>query len=157
HAEAKRLDPNITTSFLQTLLMNRDIDRLMAVESPENPAGADDIIRVIGLGLSGRHDEARQTLTQLSQQSRIQTFHAWISHLKAWLDRRIEDMLSSLSSFQSLTIFDDPEAIFQEGWFFCDAGDHPHGLEFLQRAVARGYFAATTLARSPHFDPIRSL
>ena len=29
HAEARRLDPTIATSFLQTLLMKRDIDRLV--------------------------------------------------------------------------------------------------------------------------------
>jgi hypothetical protein len=81
----------------------------------------------------------------------------WTLHLGAWLDRRIEDMLSTISSITPLKIFDDPEAIFQEGWFFCDAGDHQRGLEYLQRAVARGYFAAPALVRSPQFDPLRDV
>ena len=127
HAEARRLDPNITTSFQQTLLMNRDIDRLTAAEPSERVVGADDGIRVIGLGLSGRRDEARQALARMDEQSRIQTFHVWVSHLGAWLDRRIEDMVSTVSSFGSLKIFDDPEAIFQEGWLFCDAGEPLRG------------------------------
>ena len=59
HAEARRLDPNVPTSFEQTLLMTGDIDRLLAVEPPRVVAGADDGIRVIGLGLAGRRDEAR--------------------------------------------------------------------------------------------------
>jgi len=54
-----------------------------------------------------------------------------------------------------LKIFDDPEAIFQEGLLFCDAGDLERGLEYLQRAVGRGYFAAATLTQWPQFDPLR--
>ena len=57
----------------------------------------------------------------------------------------------------SLKIFDDPEAIFQEGWLFCDVGEHQRGLEYLQRAVARGYFAAPTLTRWPQFDALRDV
>ena len=52
-------------------------------------------------------------------------------------------------------IFDDPEAIFQEGWFFCHVGEHQRGLDYLQRAVARGYFPAVTLTNWPQFDAVR--
>jgi len=55
-----------------------------------------------------------------------------------------------------LKIFDDPEAIFQEGWMLCDVGEHLRGLDYLQRAVARGYFVAPTLAGWPQFDALRS-
>jgi hypothetical protein len=120
-------------------------------------AGGDDGIRVIGLGLSGRRDEARQALAAMRQLSRIQTFQVWTSHLGAWLDRRTEDMISTLSSMTPLEIFNDPEAIFQEGWMFCDAGDHLRGLEYLQRGVARGYFASPTLTLWPQFDALRDL
>ena len=156
HAEARRLDPTIATSFLQTLLMNRDIDRLVAVEPSERVhGGGDDGIRVIGLGFSGRRDEARQALAQLGQGAAIQTFQAWTSHLAAWLDRRVEDMISTLSLFAPLKIFDDPEAIFQEGWLFCDVGEHLRGRDYLQRAVARGYFPSVTLTEWPQFDALR--
>jgi TolB-like protein len=156
HAEARRLDPNITTGVQQTFLMNGDIGQLVAVESPRRVAGGDEGIRVIGLGLYGRRDEARQALASMRQQPNIKAFQPWTSHLSAWLDRRTDDMISTLSAFDSLKIFDDPEAIFQEGWMFCDVGDHVRGLEYLQRAVARGYFAASTLTR-PQFDALRDV
>ena len=156
HAEARRLDPTIATSVLQTLLMNRDIDRLVAVEPSERVrGGGDDGIRVIGLGFSGRRDEARQALAPLRQGPPSQTFQAWTSHLDAWLDRRVEDMVSTLSLFAPLKIFDDPEAIFQEGWLFCDVGEHLRGRDYLQRAVARGYFPSVTLTEWPQFDALR--
>jgi serine/threonine-protein kinase len=156
HAEARRLDPTIATSFLQTLLMKRDVDQLVAVDSTERVrGGGDDGIRVIGLGLAGRRDEARQMLAQLAQAPPSQTFRSWTLHLAAWLDGRVEDMLSTLSVFAQLKIFDDPEAIFQEGWMFCDVGEHRRGLDYLQRAVARGYFPWVTLTAWPQFDAVR--
>ena len=39
---------------------------------------------------------------------------------------------------------------------FCDVGEHQRGLEYLQRAVARGYFPATTLTEWPQFHALRS-
>jgi eukaryotic-like serine/threonine-protein kinase len=156
HAEARRLDPTIPTSFLQTLLLNGDIDRLAADEtSGRVPGGADEGIRVIGLAFSGRLSEARRALDEMRRLTSNQTFDVWMSHLDAWLERRVEDMISTLSSFGSLKIFDDPEAIFQEGWMFCDVGEYARGRDYLQRAVARGYFAAPTLSRWPQFDPLR--
>ncbi|HJZ73115.1 MAG TPA: protein kinase [Vicinamibacterales bacterium] len=157
HAEARRLDPNVVTSVEQTLLMTRDIDRLLAHDPGERVPSGNNAIPVIGLGLAGRRGEARQRLAAIREESRLQTFQTWMSHLDAWLDRRVEDMTASLSSMTPLKIFDDPEAIFQEGWLFCDAGEHARGLEYLRQAVARGYFVAPTLAVWPQFDALRDL
>ena len=38
----------------------------------------------------------------------------------------------------------------------CEVGALEAGLGHLKHAVAKGYFAAPTLARSRHFDPLRS-
>jgi hypothetical protein len=57
----------------------------------------------------------------------------------------------------ALKIQDDPEAIFLEGWLLCDLDEHERGLRHLQRAVAKGYFRAPTLAGSRQFDALRSL
>ena len=157
HAEARRLDPNIVTSFQQTMMMKGDIDRLVSLDPRDRIPTGDHGIRVIGLGLAGRRDEARQALADMSQQSGIQTFQVWMSHLGAWLDRRIEDMMSTLATMTPLKIFDDPEAIFQEGWLLCDAGEPVRGLEYLQRAVARGYFVVPTLTGWPQFDALRDV
>ena len=67
HAEARRLDPNVPTSVEQTLLMTGDIDRLLAIERRPSAGGERLVIRVIGLGLAGRRDEARRALAELRQ------------------------------------------------------------------------------------------
>jgi hypothetical protein len=51
--------------------MSGDIERLLAVEPPRVIAGAADGIRVIGLGLSGRRDEARRKLLDMRHASRV--------------------------------------------------------------------------------------
>jgi TolB-like protein len=156
HVEARRLDPNVPTSLEQTLLMVGDIERLLAVAPTRMVAGADDGIRVIGLGLAGRRDEARRKLVEMRKSSRIPTFQTWMEYLMAWLDRRPADMTLGASVLNMLKIQDDPEAIFQEGWLLCDVGEHGAGLERLRRAVAKGYFVASTLSGRPQFDALRS-
>jgi serine/threonine protein kinase/tetratricopeptide (TPR) repeat protein len=156
HAEARRLDPNVPTSLDQTLLMTGDLDRLLSNEGPRMIAGADDGIRVIGLGLAGRRDEARAQLEAMRRQARIPAFESWIDYLTAWLDYRRENMKTRRSQFEGLRIQEDPEAIFQEGWLLCDVGDHEAGLRFLQRAIAKRYYAVMTLSVRPQFDALRS-
>jgi TolB-like protein len=156
HDEARRLDPNVPTSFEQTVLMTGDVDRLLAIEPPLIVAGADDGIRVIGLGLAERREEAHSALLDMRRASHIPAFRAWTEYLTAWLDRRPADMAVAISALSQLKIQEDPEAIFQEGWLLCDAGDLEGGLDHLRRAVAKGYFVAPTLSKSPHFDALRA-
>jgi eukaryotic-like serine/threonine-protein kinase len=157
HREARRLDPNVPTSVEQTTMMTGDLERLMAIEPSLVVAGADDGIRVIGLGLAGRRDEARRALEAMRRTTRIATFNSWAEYLMAWIDKRPEDMWSNnMSALGGLKIRDDPEAMFQEGWLLCDVGEHQRGLGFLRGAVEKGYFVAPTLTGSRHFDPLRS-
>ena len=56
-----------------------------------------------------------------------QTFHTWTTYLRAWLDRRVPDMLAAQSSLSELKIMNDPEALFQIGILFCDVGEFDPG------------------------------
>ncbi len=151
HAEARRLDPNVPTSLEQTLLMTGDIDRLLAVEPPPIVAGADDGIRVIGLGLAGRRDEARAAAARACARRRALPAFQVVDRLPDGVARspagghaRPACPLSS-----ALKIQDDPEAIFQEGWLLCDVGEHEQGLAYLRRAVAKGYFVGADARAQP--------
>jgi non-specific serine/threonine protein kinase len=155
HDEARRLDPNVFTSLEQTLLMTCDIDRLLAVRPRAFDAGADEGIRIMGLGMAGRLDEAREALHKMRLGTRIAAFQAWTEYLLAWLERRPNDMRGTISELVSLKIQMDPEAIFLEGWMLCDVGEHAAGLDHLRRAVARGYYAVPTLTAATQFDPLR--
>jgi TolB-like protein len=154
HQEARRLDPNVPTSVEQTIMMTGDIDRLLAVE--RRSAGSDAVIRVVGLGLARRFDEARRALVELRQVSQIPALQSYADSLSAWLDRRAADMFAGVSALGTLKIMEDPEAIFQGGWLLCDVGEHERGLSELRRAVAKGYTVVPTLSGSRAFDGVRN-
>jgi hypothetical protein len=87
--------------------------------------------------------------------SHLSAFKSWTEHLTAWLDRRPAEMQVGIAALGALKIWDDPEAIFQEGWLLCDVGEHELGLAHLRRAVGKGYFVAETLSSSPAFATLR--
>jgi non-specific serine/threonine protein kinase len=155
HYEARRLDPNVPTSFAQTLLMMGDIERLLSSEPVAAATGGDAVIRVTGLGLAGRRDEALRLLMDLRKAPQIPAFLWWGEYLEAWLTRRPEAMRVGISGLSTLKLQNDPEAIFEEGWLLCDVGEHQQGLVHLERAVDKGYFASPTLSGSRHFDALR--
>ncbi len=148
HAEARRLDPNVPTSVEQTLLMTGDVERLMTLEPPALVAGADEGIRVIALGLAGRRDEARRALLRM-RRAHIPAFQSWTEFLMAWLERRTADMLTWMSSLDGLKVRDDPEAIFQEGRFLCDVGEHRQGLDHLQAGSGEGLLRVADTSTQP--------
>ena len=154
HEEARRLDPNVPTSYEQTLLITGDIERLLTVTQRLEGTG-DEGIRVIALGLAGRRDEARRALQRMGDGRNIPAFQSWRDYLLAWLDKRAAEMFDNTSLLKGLKIMEDPEAIFQEGWLLCDVGEHERGLPHLQRAVAKGYFVVPTLQGRPQFDALR--
>jgi non-specific serine/threonine protein kinase len=156
HAEARRLDPNVSTSLEGTLLLLGDIDRLVDREQSSGASDADEGVFVMGLGLAGRREEARAKLQKMALAATLPTFQSWSNYLNAWLERRGSDMVGYLSALGGgLKIQDDPEAIFIEGWLLCDAGETTAGIGYLERAVARGYYPAPTLAKARHFDRLR--
>jgi serine/threonine protein kinase/tetratricopeptide (TPR) repeat protein len=157
HGEAKRLDPNVPTSFEQTILMTGDLDRLLAAERQTGAGGGDGVIRAIGLGLAGRREEARDALLALRAASPIEAFRIWTNTLLAWTEGRLDRMLADVEPLRGLKIMDDPEAMFQEGWLLCDLGENRRGLEQIRRAVDRGYCVSTTMVNSRSFDSARDL
>jgi len=156
HEEARRLDPNVPSSLEQTILMTGDVERLLALEGPVSSAGSDSVIRVIGLGLAGRRDEARRALAHHRETAQLPVFHSYAENLMDWLDRRPAEMLAGVSALGGLKIMEDPEALFQIGWLLCDVGELERGLDHLRRAVVKGYAVAPTLSASRSFDALRS-
>jgi eukaryotic-like serine/threonine-protein kinase len=154
-AEARRLDPNIDTGVQNTFLLNLELDRMALLQADDMDATGDDSIVIIAHGMSGRRDEAKRALASTSGALRIASLQSWWDHIRAWLDGRVADMLTSLVAFSALKIQEDPEAIFLQAWMLCDVGEHARGLDELERAITRGYFVAPTLARATQFDALR--
>jgi non-specific serine/threonine protein kinase len=156
HAEARRLDPNIATSISHTLVLAGDVERLAAINpSPTPDATSDPGTLLVGYGMAGRMDDARRVLKMMAEHRHIESYKRWVGLLRAWLDRDTPEFFSQITQYHELGILDDPEGIFQAGWWLADMGEHDRALSYLERALAKGYFAATTLTRARQFDGLR--
>ena len=86
----------------------------------------------------------------------IPAFELWTNHLLTWLDRSGAGMLVGMSGLGGLEHSDGSGSDLsgRMAALRCRASTN-EGLEYLRRAVAKGYFAAPTLAHSRHFDALR--
>ena len=155
HLEAKRLDPKCVTSIHGTLMMNGQMESAMATGQFEELEPGEEVSRVIALGSLGRNEEALAQLSAIKMDNQIAVFHVYADFIKAWLEKRPADMVKIRARMAGLKVLEDPEAMFQEGFMLCDAGDPKTGLELIARGNAKGYVAPDRLARSSVFDPVR--
>lgn len=155
HEEARRLDPHVATSLEETLLLKGDVDRLLSVRRARGVESGEDLTHVVALGISGRMDEARRTVQRMRSGIGLSALRTWADFMEAWLDRRPEEMLRHRLSIGTLKVMEDPEAMFQEGFLFCDVGNHDRGLDLVGRAVSKGYFVAETLSTSRAFERVQ--
>ena len=155
HAEGRRLDPNLATSVGQTMLLSGDIERLVATMNPAPTGDGNPGTLVIGLGMAGRRSEALHVLAGMKSQPQISSYKRWIGMLSAWLEGTPADVIAHIARYGELAILEDPEGIFQAGWWLCDVGEHQRGLPYLERALAKRYYPAPTLIRSAQFDALR--
>ena len=156
HEEARRLDPHIASSLEQTLLMSGQYERLQALERDTGMKGGADAARIFALIATGRRDDALQLLTAAFAATEVPAFRGWAVYFQAWLQRDAEAMQAARDSMRHLKVMEDPEAVFYGAWAFCEAGHPERGLDYLRRAVSKGYFVAGTLRRNPVFDEVRS-
>jgi len=154
HLEARRLDPKIVTSLPGTLMMNGEMERDLDARSVGLERGQE-VTRVMILGTLGRRDEALRELRAIPRENQIPIFLAYADFIQAWLERRPAEMEEWRAKMQGLKVLEDPEAMFQEGFMFCDAGDPDVGLDLLRRSITKGYFPPEKLARSTAFDAVR--
>ncbi|HEX5032163.1 MAG TPA: protein kinase [Candidatus Eisenbacteria bacterium] len=155
HMEAKRLDPKCTTSIHGTLMMNGQMEAALATGQFEELEPGEEVSRVIALGSLGRNDEALARLRAIKRDNQIPVFHVYADFIGAWLEKRPADMVRIRAKMAGLKVLDDPEAMFQEGFMLCDAGDPATGLDLIARGNAKGYFAPERLVQSPVFDRVR--
>jgi serine/threonine protein kinase len=148
HAEARRLDPHISTSVVYTLWARGDMARVIA----ETSDVADFEVRTMAFEALGRTEEARRTLGQPHATvgvGIIAVLHDALLHL---LDRtpHLPAALAGLVAGHR-----DPEALFLYGACQAHAGDLAVALTTLTASVEGGFTVPEALRRHPWLEPLR--
>ena len=124
-------------------------------ETARGQDAGEDLNQIVSIGMLGRDEESRGVLLAVRGQTRNSVLLAWADYMDAWVDRRPDEMLRIRAAMGGVKILEDPEAMFQEGYLVCYAGDEERWLEIVRRAVTKGYFVVETLSRSAAFDRVR--
>lgn len=149
HHEARRLDPQISTSVNHTYFMLGDYQR--ALESCGGDFGY-----AMGLSLAalGRMDEAVSTLRQKEQLNPWRLGKLYLTSLRALLEGRREESLEATKELTEAT-FRDPEGIYYLGRQLSYLGQPAQALDMLSRSINRGFFCYPAMVRDPWLDSLR--
>jgi thioredoxin-like negative regulator of GroEL len=148
HREARRLDPNISTSVVYTWWAQGDMARVLE----ETSDAGDSELRTMALEALGRADEARRSLHAVPASARVPVFATITRALVALLDRSPD----AAEAFAQLAAnHTDPEAVFMYGACQARVGDDARALATVVAAVDRGFRVPAALRDHPWLAPLR--
>jgi tetratricopeptide (TPR) repeat protein len=147
HEEARRLDPGIPTSVINTYLMLGDYDRILRIEDNDPDS------KVMALYRLGRPDEALASWKRPPADAPA-TYKAWDEMMVACLTggpgarEAAEHAVGSMS-------WSDPEGYTSGAIMLCNVGSYDLALLALAKAVDGGYFVVEPLRDDPWLAPLR--
>ena len=149
HEEARRLDPTIPTSVINTYQMLGDYEHVLRLAEAGDPDS-----KVMALYRLGRRDEALATW-QGAPPDAPPTFKAW--------DRMIVACLSESSDAREVAEaavgqmnWSDPEGYMSGALILARLGSHDLALHAIGAAVDGGYSVVDPLVHDPWLAPLRA-
>jgi hypothetical protein len=149
HEEARRLDPNIQTSVLNTYSLQLDWERIV------REAGAlDPDVAALALFRLGRKAEARAAWTGVPPNA-TPLMKLWDETIVACFNdapnaRELSERLAAFGTWG------DPEGYLTLALMLSRLGSHDLALHMLSAAQDGGFTAADTLVNDPWLDPLRN-
>jgi TolB-like protein/predicted Ser/Thr protein kinase len=150
HQEARRLDPLISTSVINTYLMLGDYRK--ALDTYDNNYGYGRALALTGLG---RFEEAVALLKEREAEKPGRLGLLYLTSLRALLEGKREESLEASAEFQKST-FRDPEGIFYFARHLSYMRQEDEALETLAHSIDSGFFCYPAMVRDPWLDPLRS-
>jgi serine/threonine protein kinase len=147
--EARRLDPQITTSINQTYFMLGEYQK--ALEHSGKDFG---YAPAVFLAMLGRTDEA---LSKLREREDLiwRLGKLFLTSLRALLEGNREESLAACEELRKGR-FRDPEGIYYLARELGFLGEQESALETLAKAINRGFFCYPAMVRDPWLDSIRA-
>jgi eukaryotic-like serine/threonine-protein kinase len=149
HQEARRLDPNVPTSFPYTLLFTGQLERLAREDCTAVLDRQPQLLalrwleRSPGIGL-------RQVLPMQGMPDRFQQMVDAFDHYHEGRRDRARAAMLEIAAFHT-----DPEAFLMFGDTLVRVGAREEGLALLEQAVAGGFWPVWHLRESPGLAPVR--
>jgi TolB-like protein/tetratricopeptide (TPR) repeat protein len=149
HLQARRLDPNISTSVMHTYIMLGDYQN--AVDNSQDDFGYG---MPIALSMLGRVEEAIAVLRKKEPPLSRRLGRLYMLSLRALLEGDRAESLRASDELLGAT-FRDPE-----GWYYlarqlCYMSEAERAFLTLSRAVDGGFFCFPAMLRDPWLDPLR--
>jgi serine/threonine protein kinase len=150
HKEARRLDPLISTSVINTYLMLGDYRK--ALDTSDNDYGYGRALALTGLG---RIEDAVVLLKEREAEKPWRLGLLYLISLRALLEGKREESLEANAEISKST-FRDPEGIFYFARHLSYLRQEDEALETLSRSIDNGFFCYPAMVRDPWLDPLRS-
>jgi serine/threonine protein kinase/tetratricopeptide (TPR) repeat protein len=147
HEEARRLDPGIPTSVINTYLMLGDYERILRIDHNDPDS------KVMALYRLGRPDEALANWRRPPADAPA-TYKAWDEMMVACLTDGPGAREAAERAVGSMS-WNDPEGYTSGAIMLCNVGSYDLALQGLARAVDGGYFVVEPLRDDPWLAPLR--
>lgn len=149
HQEARRLDPNIPTSVIQTYFLLGEYERALEASSADYGYGVGMILAALG-----RTDEAITLLRRREAEYTGRLGKLYLTALRALLEGNRAESLQASDDIRRGT-FRDPEGLYHLARQLSHMGETSMALEVLARAITKGFFCYPAMLRDPWLDRLR--
>jgi TolB-like protein/predicted Ser/Thr protein kinase len=150
HKEARRLDPLISTSVMNTYILLGDYQRALDTSTSDYGYG-----RALALTGLGRFEEAVALLKEREAEKPSRLGLLYLTSLRALLEGKREESFEANAEIRKST-FRDPEGIFYFARHLSYLRQEDEALETLSHSIDNGFFCYPAMVRDPWLDPLRS-
>src|SRR5580704_17951309 len=133
HEEARRLDPLISTSVMNTYILLGDYQRALDTSTSDYGYG-----RALALTGPGRFEEAVALLKEREAEKPSRLGLLYLTSLRALLEGKREECLEANAEIRKST-FRDPEGIFYFARHLSYLRQEDEALETLSRSIDNGF------------------
>jgi serine/threonine protein kinase len=148
HEEARRLDPTVPTSVINTYLILGDFERVLRTDD-----GGDPDSKAMALYRLGRREEAVASW-QRAPSDAPPTYKAWDEMIVACLSDAPGAREAAERAVTRMS-WSDPEGYTSGGIILARLGSHEMALQALRHAVDGGYAVTEPLHHDPWLAPLR--
>lgn len=152
HEEARRLDPHVPTSVLNTFMMLGEFERVL--RAPDIATEPD--TEAIALHRLGRKEEAAAKYASIDWSGWPVQMQSWWVALGALISDRLEDVVPLFADFDvAMEFFKDPEGHFSRAVLLARLGRIEATAGALKSALDLGFYFPPAALEDPWFDAFR--